>query len=89
MRQHHRAPEPPPIFSTFHYGRDIIDALYETEVRSERQLAGIAAAKAEGVTFGKPAGKWKGLRFKVTPEKEASIKSQIRRKLDLRHRLRY
>ena len=24
MIRHHRAPEPPPIFSTFHYGRDII-----------------------------------------------------------------
>ena len=27
MIRHHRAPEPPPIFSTFHYGRDIIDAI--------------------------------------------------------------
>jgi hypothetical protein len=25
MTRHHRAPEPPPIFSTFHYGRDIIE----------------------------------------------------------------
>jgi superfamily I DNA/RNA helicase len=27
MIRHHRAPEPPPIFSTFHYGRDIIRAV--------------------------------------------------------------
>src|SRR6516164_6258297 len=31
-------------------------AAYETEVRSERQMAGIAAAKAKGVQFGRPPG---------------------------------
>jgi DNA invertase Pin-like site-specific DNA recombinase len=31
-------------------------AAYETEVRSERQMAGIAAAKAKGVKFGRPIG---------------------------------
>jgi DNA invertase Pin-like site-specific DNA recombinase len=31
-------------------------AAYETEVRSERQMAGIAAAKANGVKFGRPPG---------------------------------
>ncbi|HJU11108.1 MAG TPA: recombinase family protein [Candidatus Binataceae bacterium] len=31
-------------------------AAYETEVRSERQMAGIAAAKANGVKFGRPVG---------------------------------
>ena len=31
-------------------------AAYETEVRSERQMAGIAAAKKRGVRFGRPAG---------------------------------
>lgn len=31
-------------------------AEYELEVRSERQLAGIAAAKERGVTFGRPKG---------------------------------
>jgi DNA invertase Pin-like site-specific DNA recombinase len=31
-------------------------AAYETEVRSERQMAGIAAAKAKGKKFGRPLG---------------------------------
>jgi DNA invertase Pin-like site-specific DNA recombinase len=31
-------------------------AAYETEVRSERQMVGIAAAKAKGVRFGRPQG---------------------------------
>jgi DNA invertase Pin-like site-specific DNA recombinase len=31
-------------------------AQYETEVRSERQMAGIAAAKERGVRFGRPEG---------------------------------
>jgi DNA invertase Pin-like site-specific DNA recombinase len=31
-------------------------AVYETEVRSERQMAGIAAAKGRGVKFGRPLG---------------------------------
>src|SRR5262249_9618896 len=31
-------------------------AAYETEVRSERQMAGIAAAKDRGVKFGRPPG---------------------------------
>jgi len=31
-------------------------AAYETEVRSERQVAGIAVAKARGVRFGRPPG---------------------------------
>ena len=31
-------------------------AAYETEVRSERQMAGIAVAKAKGVKFGQPEG---------------------------------
>jgi DNA invertase Pin-like site-specific DNA recombinase len=31
-------------------------AVYETEVRSERQMAGIAAAKDKGVRFGRPPG---------------------------------
>jgi len=31
-------------------------AAYETEVRSERQMAGITAAKAKGVKFGRPPG---------------------------------
>jgi DNA invertase Pin-like site-specific DNA recombinase len=47
-------------------------AQYETEVRSERQLAGIAAAKEKGVTFGRPKGSGKGKRLVVTPEQEAS-----------------
>jgi len=31
-------------------------AAYETEVRSERQLAGILPAKANGKKFGRPVG---------------------------------
>jgi DNA invertase Pin-like site-specific DNA recombinase len=44
---------------------------YETEVRKERQLAGIARAKAEGERWGrcKP-----GTRFKLSVEKEALIR---------------
>ena len=45
-------------------------AQYETEVRGERVLAGQAAAKAEGKTWG---GSQKGRRIKVEPEKEATI----------------
>ena len=45
-------------------------AQYETEVRGERVLAGQAAAKAEGKTWG---GSQKGRRIKVGPEKEATI----------------
>lgn len=41
-------------------------AQFETEVRSERQMAGIEVAKAKGVKFGRPAGP--GKRTKVTPE---------------------
>jgi DNA invertase Pin-like site-specific DNA recombinase len=49
-------------------------AQFETEVRSERQMAGIAVAKAEGVKFGRPAtGVGTGKRVKVTPEQEATI----------------
>jgi DNA invertase Pin-like site-specific DNA recombinase len=43
---------------------------YETEVRKERQLAGIAKAKAEGKTWG---GRRPGTRIKLTEEKEALI----------------
>ncbi len=49
-------------------------AQYETEVRGERVLAGQAAAKAEGKTWG---GSQKGRRIKVGPEKEATI-TQLR-----------
>ena len=45
-------------------------AAYETEVRRERQLAGIAKAKAEGKTWG---GRRSGTRIKHTVEKEALI----------------
>jgi DNA invertase Pin-like site-specific DNA recombinase len=46
-------------------------AAYETEVRKERQLAGIAKAKAEGKTWG---GRRPGTRIKLTEEKEALIR---------------
>ena len=46
-------------------------AQYETELRGERILAGIAAAKAAGKTWG---GRKPGTRIKLTPEKERTIK---------------
>ena len=49
-------------------------AQYETEVRSERQLAGIEAAKGRGVTFGRPKGSGKGRRLVVTPEQEEVVR---------------
>ncbi len=45
-------------------------AVYETEVRKERQLAGIARAKADGKTWG---GRKPGTRVRLTEEKEALI----------------
>lgn len=45
-------------------------AAYETEVRKERQLAGIAKAKEEGKRWG---GRKKGVRIRLTIEKEALI----------------
>lgn len=51
-------------------------AQYETELRSERQLAGIAAAKERGVKFGRPKGQGgtPGKRIKVTAEQEVLIR---------------
>jgi DNA invertase Pin-like site-specific DNA recombinase len=49
-------------------------AAYETEVRKERQLAGIAKAKAEGKAWG---GRRAGTRVKLTVEKE-SLAKQLR-----------
>lgn len=46
-------------------------AQYETELRAERINAGIAAAKAEGKTWG---GRKAGTRIKLTVEKERTIK---------------
>ena len=46
-------------------------AAYETEVRKERQLAGIARAREAGVRWG---GRKVGTRIKVTAEKEALVK---------------
>ena len=43
---------------------------YETEVRKERQLAGIAKAKAEGKRWG---GRKPGTRISLTMEKEVLI----------------
>jgi DNA invertase Pin-like site-specific DNA recombinase len=45
-------------------------AAYETEVRSERQLAGIAAAKARGVIFGRRPGT---TRSRIPAEKREAI----------------
>lgn len=47
-------------------------AVYETEVRSERQLAGIAAAKERGVRFGRPKGS--GRPISVTEEVRAHVR---------------
>lgn len=47
-------------------------AQYETEVRAERVLAGLAVAKAEGKRIGRPKGA--GKRIKVTPEQEATVR---------------
>jgi DNA invertase Pin-like site-specific DNA recombinase len=54
-------------------------AKFEREVRAERQTAGIAAAKAAGVKFGRPKGQGghagaKGRRVKVTPEQEVMVR---------------
>ena len=46
-------------------------AAYETEVRKERQLAGIAKAKADGKSWG---GRKTGTRVKLTTEKEVAIR---------------
>ncbi len=46
-------------------------AAYETEVRKERQLAGIAKAKADGGSWG---GRKTGTRIRLTEEKEALIR---------------
>ena len=46
-------------------------AAYETEVRRERQLAGIAKAKAEGKSWG---GRKQGTRVRLTVEKENLIR---------------
>jgi DNA invertase Pin-like site-specific DNA recombinase len=47
-------------------------AQYETEGRSERQMAGIAAAKDRGVRFGRPEGI--RTRIKVTLEQDAAVR---------------
>ena len=46
-------------------------AQYETEVRAERVLAGQAAARAEGKTWG---GRKPGTRVRLTEEKERMIR---------------
>lgn len=46
-------------------------ASYETEVRKERQLAGIAKAKSDGKSWG---GRKAGTRVKLTEEKEVAIR---------------
>jgi DNA invertase Pin-like site-specific DNA recombinase len=51
-------------------------AQYETEVRSERQVAGIVEAKKRGVKFGRPKGEGgrPGKPIKVTPEQTAMVR---------------
>jgi DNA invertase Pin-like site-specific DNA recombinase len=46
-------------------------AVYESEMRAERILAGQEAARARGIRWG---GSTKGQRIKVTPEREAAVK---------------
>jgi len=48
-------------------------AAYETEVRGERQAAGIAAARAQGKRWG---GRKAGDRYKVTDELAAAIRRE-------------
>lgn len=50
-------------------------AEYETEVRKERQLAGIAKAKADGKRWG---GRKPGARIRVTEEKESLVKQLVK-----------
>jgi DNA invertase Pin-like site-specific DNA recombinase len=45
-------------------------ASYETEIRSERQMAGIAAARKRGVRFGRPPGT---KRSRIAPDKRSAI----------------
>jgi DNA invertase Pin-like site-specific DNA recombinase len=49
-------------------------AVYENEVRKERQLVGIANAKEKGVRFGPEPGTRKGKRITVTAEQEQAIR---------------
>jgi DNA invertase Pin-like site-specific DNA recombinase len=57
-------------------------ALYETEVRAQRILAGQRAARDRGVRWG---GSQKGRRLKVTLEHEAIVKHLKARKLKIAH----
>ena len=57
-------------------------ALYESESRSERILAGQAAARARGVRWG---GSTKGRRLKVTPELESQVKRLRTRGIPISH----
>lgn len=52
-------------------------AQFELEIKTERQRAGIEAAKAAGKTWG---GRAKGTRVKVTLEKEEAVKDLVRLK---------
>jgi len=47
-------------------------AAFETEVRAERVMAGLAVAKAEGVLLGRPRGVH--TRIKVTSEQAAQVR---------------
>lgn len=56
-------------------------AAYETEVRKERQLMGIAKAKAAGKTWG---GRHAGTRIRLTEEKEKLIQQLHEQKTPIR-----
>lgn len=56
-------------------------AAYETEVRKERQLIGIAKAKAAGKTWG---GRNAGTRIRLTEEKERLIQQLHAQKTPIR-----
>jgi DNA invertase Pin-like site-specific DNA recombinase len=49
-------------------------AQYETEVRNERIIAGIEAARASGKKLGPAYGSRKGKRLKVSPEQEETVR---------------
>jgi len=55
-------------------------AAYETEVRSERQRAGIAAARAKGKSWG---GSAPGRRISVTDDQVATVRKLHREKLPI------
>ena len=59
------------IARTMGLSRPTVDTILEGGSKSQR--AGIEAAKARGVVFGRPKGAGKGKRLKVTPDQDAQV----------------